>query len=91
LDSLEAGRISHKQGLLRAQKQLVNFPGQREIQNFIANRLWSLALRDETTDLREKAYRQATALIPPGFKGQISWGGWTTAPSCALPTAICWG
>jgi hypothetical protein len=38
-DSLEAGRISHKQGLLRAQKLLLKFPGQLEIQNFIANRL----------------------------------------------------
>lgn len=74
IDSLEAGRISHKQGLLRAQKLLLKFPGQLEIQNFIANRLWSLELRDESTDVREKAYRQATALIPPGFKGQISWG-----------------
>ena len=74
IDSLEAGRISHKQGLLRAQKLLVKFPGQLEIQNFIANRLWSLEMRDESTDVREKAYRQASALIPPGFKGQISWG-----------------
>ncbi len=74
IDSLEAGRISHKQGLLRAQKLLVKFPGQLEIQYFIANRLWSLEMRDESTDVREKAYRQATALIPPGFKGQISWG-----------------
>jgi hypothetical protein len=73
IDSLEAGRISQKQGLLRAQKLLVKFPGQLEIQNFIANRLWSLEMRDESTDLREKAYRQANALIPPGFKGQISW------------------
>ena len=31
-------------------------------------------MRDESTDVREKAYRQASALIPPGFKGQISWG-----------------
>ena len=74
IDSLEAGRISHKQGLLRAQKLLVKFPGQLEIQNFIANRLWSLEMRDESTDVREKAYWQAIALIPPGFKGQISWG-----------------
>jgi tetratricopeptide (TPR) repeat protein len=74
IDSLEAGRISHKQGLLRTQKLLVKFPGQLEIQNFIANRLWSLEMRDESTDVREKAYRQASALIPPGFKGQISWG-----------------
>ncbi len=73
IDSLEAGRISHKQGLLRAQKLLLKFPGQLEIQNFIANRLWSLEMRDESTDLREKAYRQATALLPVGFKGQISW------------------
>lgn len=74
IDSLEAGSISHKQGLLRAQKLLIKFPGQLEIQNFIANRLWSLEMRDESTDVREKAYQQATALIPPGFKGQISWG-----------------
>ena len=74
IDSLDAGRISHKQGLLRAQKLLVKFPGQLEIQNFIANRLWSLEMRDESTDVREKAWRQASALIPPGFKGQISWG-----------------
>ncbi len=53
---------------------MVKFPGQLEIQNFIANRLWSLEMRDESTDVGEKAYRQATALIPPGFKGQISWG-----------------
>jgi tetratricopeptide (TPR) repeat protein len=74
IDSLDAGRISQKQGLLRAQKLLLKFPGQLEIQNFIANRLWSLEMRDESTDAREKAYRQATDLIPPGFKGQISWG-----------------
>ena len=73
IDSLDAGRISHKQGLLRARKLLVKFPGQLEIQNFIANRLWSLEMRDESTDVREKAYRQATELLPPRFKGQISW------------------
>ena len=28
IDNLEAGRISHKQGLQRAQKLLVKFPGQ---------------------------------------------------------------
>ena len=64
IDSLEAGRINHKQGLLRARKLLVKFPGQLEIQNFIANRLWSLEMRDESTDVREKAYRQAFALLP---------------------------
>jgi hypothetical protein len=37
IDSLESGRISHKHGLLRAQKLLLKFPGQLEIQNFIAN------------------------------------------------------
>ena len=74
INSLEAGRISHKQGLQCAQKLLVKFPGQLEIKNFIANRLWSLEMRDESTDVREKAYRQATALVPPGFKGQINWG-----------------
>jgi hypothetical protein len=56
IDSLEAEVISHKQGLLRAQKLLLKFPGQLEIQNFTANRLWSLEMRDESTDVREKAY-----------------------------------
>lgn len=55
IDSLEAGRISHKQGLLRGQKLLLKFPGQLEIQNFIANRLWSLEMRGESTDVWEKA------------------------------------
>lgn len=73
IDSLDAGRISQKQALLRAQKLLLKFPGQLEIQNFIAIRLWYLELRDEATDTWAKAYRQATALIPPGFKGQINW------------------
>jgi tetratricopeptide (TPR) repeat protein len=31
-------------------------------------------MRDESTDVRERAYLQASALIPSGFKGQISWG-----------------
>ena len=31
-------------------------------------------MRDESTKVREKGYRQATAIIPPGFNGQISWG-----------------
>jgi len=72
-DSLDSGRISHKQALLRAQKLLLKFPGQLEIQNFIANRLWHLELRDDATEVWANAYRQATALFPPGFKGQINW------------------
>jgi tetratricopeptide (TPR) repeat protein len=74
IDSLDAGNISHKQGLLRAKKLLLRFPGQLEIQNFIANRLWCLEMREEAADVWDKAYRQATALLPPGFKGQITWG-----------------
>ncbi len=74
IDNLEAGHISHKQALLRARKLLLKFPGQLEIQNFMANRLWSLEMRDEATEVREKAYLQASSVIVPGFKGQISWG-----------------
>ncbi|PIY29750.1 MAG: hypothetical protein COZ09_03130 [Comamonadaceae bacterium CG_4_10_14_3_um_filter_60_42] len=73
IDSLDAGRISQKQALLRAQKLLLKYPDQLEIQNFISNRLWHLELRDEATDTWAKAYRQANTLIPPGFKGQINW------------------
>jgi hypothetical protein len=73
IDSLDAGKISHKQALLRPQKLLLKFTCQLEIQNFIANRLWNLELRDEATDTWAKAYQQATALFPPGLKGQINW------------------
>ena len=90
IDSMEAGRISHKQGLLRAQKLLVKFPCQLEIQNFIANRLWSLEMRDESTDVREKAYRQASSLIAPGFKGQISWGEVEPFAVSLAASGICW-
>ena len=58
--------------MLHAQKLLVKFLDQLEIQNFVANQLRSLEMRDESTELREKAYRQAAALIAPSFKDQIS-------------------
>ena len=74
INDLDAGIISHKQALLRAKKLWLKFPYQLEIQNFVANRLWKLEMRDEATDAWATAYRQATTLIPPGFKGQIIWG-----------------
>jgi hypothetical protein len=40
---MEAGRISHKQGLLRAQKLLLKFPGRLEIQiRRIYNTNWTI-------------------------------------------------
>ena len=43
IDSMEAGRISHKQGLLRAQKLLLKFPGRLEIQiRRIYNTNWTI-------------------------------------------------
>jgi hypothetical protein len=90
-DSLDAGQISRKQALLRAQKLLLKFPGQLEIQNFIANRLWHLELRDEAADAWEKATgrqppssHQASRVRSTGLRSTID-------RSCALPTAICWG
>ncbi len=46
IDSLEAGRINDKQALLYAQKLLAKYPGNLEIQNYLANRLWLLEMRD---------------------------------------------
>ncbi len=46
-----------------------------EIQNFITNRLWVMGLQNEATEVYERAYEQALAHIPKGFKGQITWGG----------------
>ena len=72
-DRLDAGRISPKQALLRARKLVVDGPDCLENHNFLANRFWDLAMRDEATDVWAKAYRQASVLIPKGFKGQINW------------------
>ncbi len=73
IDQLEAGQLSHKQALMQARKLEAVKPYNLEIQNFIANRLWALGLQDEATEVYEQAYHQAQALIPKGFKGQITW------------------
>jgi len=74
IDKLEAGQLSHKQALMQARKLEVTTPYNLEIQNFIANRLWAQGLQDETTEVYERAYKQALAHIPKGYKGQIAWG-----------------
>lgn len=74
IDKLEAGQLSHKQALMQARKLEATTPYNLEIQNFIANRLWALGLQDEATEVYERAYKQALAHIPKGFKGQITWG-----------------
>jgi tetratricopeptide (TPR) repeat protein len=74
IDKLEAGQLSHKQALMQARKLEATTPYNLEIQNFIANRLWALGLQDEATEVYERAYKQALARIPKGFKGQITWG-----------------
>jgi hypothetical protein len=74
IDKLEAGQLSHKQALMQARKLEATTPYNLEIQNFIANRLWALGLQDEATEAYERAYKQALAHIPKGFKGQITWG-----------------
>ena len=67
-------RDDHKQALMQARKLEATTPYNLEIQNFIANRLWALGLQDEATEVYERAYKQAFAHIPKGFKGQITWG-----------------
>ena len=74
IDKLEAGQLSHKQALMQARKLEATTPYNLEIQNFIANRLWALGLQDEATEVYERAYKQALAHIPKGFKGRITWG-----------------
>ncbi len=74
IDKLKAGQLSHKQSLMQARKLEATTPYNLETQNFIANRLWALGLQDEATELYERAYKQALAHIPKGFKGQITWG-----------------
>ncbi len=74
IDKLESGQLSHKQALMQARKLEATTPYNLEIQNFIANRLWALGLQDEATEVYERAYKQALAHIPKGFKGQITWG-----------------
>jgi len=59
---------------MQARKLEASTPYILEIQNFIANRLWALGLQDEATEVYERAYKQALAHIPKGFKGQITWG-----------------
>ena len=74
LDELDSGRLSDKQALMRARKLEATFPDNLEIQNFIANRLWALALRDEAAEVYERAFTAALAVVPKGYKGQIAWG-----------------
>ena len=74
IDKLEAGQLSHKQALMQARKLKATTPYNLESQNFSANRLWALGLQDEATEVYERAYKQAVAHIPKGFKGQITWG-----------------
>ena len=73
MGDLDAGRINDKQALLHAQKLLAQSPGNLELQNYLANRLWALEMRDEATEVWAKAFKQASALIPKGYTGQISW------------------
>jgi hypothetical protein len=74
LDELDAGRLSDKQALMRARKREAKFPDNLEIQNFIANRLWALALRDEAAEVYERAFTPALTVVPKGYKGQIAGG-----------------
>jgi hypothetical protein len=69
IDKLEAGQLIHKQALMQARKLEASTPYHLKIQNFIANRLWALGLQDEATEVYERAYKQALAHIPKGFKG----------------------
>lgn len=73
IDKLDAGQINDKQALMQGRKLEAATPDNLEIQNFIANRLWALGMRDEAAEVHERAFNRALALIPKGYKGQITW------------------
>ncbi len=73
IDRLEAGQLTDKQALMQARRLEATTPYSLEIQNFIANRLWALGLQEEAAEVYIRAFHQAQALIPKGFKGQITW------------------
>lgn len=73
IDDQDSGRINDKQALLHAQKLLTQSLGNLELQNYLAARLWALEMRDEATEVWAKAFKQASAHIPKGYSGQISW------------------
>jgi hypothetical protein len=73
IDRIEAGQLTHKQALMQARKLEATTPYNLEIQNFIANRLWALGLQEEAAEVYERAYHLALAMVPRGFRGQISW------------------
>lgn len=74
IEQANAGQISPKQALTRARKLEAVHPDNLEIQNFIANQLWDLDLREEAAQVHERAFNRAAALIAPHFKGEIPWG-----------------
>lgn len=72
-EQLQAGHLSDKQALMQARKLEAAAPNNLEIQNFIANRLWALDLRDDAAEVYEQAFHKAMLLIPNGYAGQITW------------------
>ena len=73
MDRVDSGSISPKQAILHAQKLLAQSPENLERQNYLGNRMWALEMRDEAADVWAKGFKQATRLIPKGFKGLIPW------------------
>jgi tetratricopeptide (TPR) repeat protein len=73
MDRADSGAISVKQALLHAQKLLAKSPDNLELQNYLANRMWDLEMRDEAAEVWAKGVKQASRLIPKGFKGLIPW------------------
>lgn len=72
-ESIEAGRLTAEKALLQARRLQPSSPGNLELHNFIGCHLWEMGMRDEAHDVYRKAYADACALIPKGFKGRIDW------------------
>ncbi len=67
---------------MQARKLEATAPDNLEIQNFVANRLWTPGLQAEAAEVYERAFRRAQADIPKGYKARSPGVKWTTAPSC---------
>lgn len=70
---LDAGRISQEEAARRGRKLLAAAPGHLEIMNFVASRLRELTLIEDAAKMWASAYKLGVAVMPPRFKGEISW------------------
>lgn len=72
-DALKRGEIDQHHAIASARALLDKHPDNLELHNYLGGQLWTAELKDDAAEIWEKGYRLGTALIPKGFKGEISW------------------